>query len=834
MISLASTRAIFRNSTVVLPLLICLIGAATASISIAVLFGASIEEDKIRLTQMVRGQASLMEAVAKFDIEHSADDHRNGSFGATMEQIAAAKNFLDGFGETGEFVIGKLIGGQVTILQKPRYKNDVTFLVPEFVPVPMKKALAGESGEIIATDYKGHQVLAAYHHVPILNIGLVAKIDRDEVYRPFIIAAAIAAGLTLAMLVFGVYASRKFLVPFTQLEDEKRRAEEYLNIAGTIIVALDTKGLVTMINRKGGEVLGHDVDAIVGKNWFETFIPESQRTDAQDAFFSTLNGNLEGAEHYENSILTKADGERLFSWHCTYLRDEDQQIVGCLSAGDDVTERREIERNIETSDRRFSRSQEFANIGTWDWNIQTGGLYWSERIAALFGYESGKVETTYDNFIAAIHPDDRQKVMDAVNACVADGVEYNIEHRIVRADGTVRYLLERGDVVRNENDQPLNMLGVVQDITAAKKAELLLQEAHQLNQTIFSNSPIGIAMYDHNGQCISANNATGTIIGATLEQVLAQNYHEIPSWKKSGLYEKALECLSTGGKIREDIKIKTSFGKDVDLDWHLSPINLNGEQHLLLMLSDITESKTMQAQLIQSSKMATLGEMATGVAHELNQPLNIIRMAVNNIQRKSKKDKADPEYLADKLDKIDGQVERASAIIDHMRIFGRKPEATPRPLDLKKTIENVLGLIGEQFRLASIEIATDAPQHSHPILGHQVQVEQVLLNLLGNARDTLHDKVDGEKRISITIGENAGSVFIAIEDTGGGIDAEVLPRIFEPFFTTKEVGQGTGLGLSISYGIINDMGGTITATNTDAGASFVISLPAFVDEALSV
>ncbi|MCK5546276.1 MAG: PAS domain-containing protein [Rhodospirillaceae bacterium] len=568
-------RNFLSKPTVMLPLLICLIGVATAGASTATLFSAAIDEDKSRLKQIVNVQARLMEAVAKFDVEHGEAAHPDGSFVATMGQIVDAHKSLGGFGETGEFVIGKLINGEIAILQKPRFDGDVNFQVPPFIPEPMQRALNGETGEIIAIDYKGNQVLASYASVGILNIGLVAKIDTDEVYQPFIISGTIIAVLTLLMIVVGVYASRKFSVPFAQLEK---------------------------------------------------------------------------------------------------------------------------------SQTRFNKSQEFANIGTWDWNVKTGELYWSDRIAPLFGYKKDELETTYDNFVGSIHPDDRQMVTDAVTACVETGAEYNIEHRTLWPDGTVHWLHESGDVVRDDAGSPLNMLGVVQDIT---------------------------------------------------------------------------------------------------------------------------ERKSMQEQLIQSSKMATLGEMATGVAHELNQPLNVIRMAVGNLKNKLKNNKLDVDHLNDKLNKVDSMVERAASIIDHMRIFGRTAASDTEPLIPVNIINGAMGLMGEQLRLANIDVTTTADEEDNLILGNQIQIEQVLLNLLTNARDAMKDN-NGNKNIMFKVNSDDDSecVSIEVEDSGGGIDPEHLPRIFEPFYTTKEVGQGTGLGLSISYGIIAEMGGRIEAENTATGAKFIITLPA--------
>lgn len=145
----------------------------------------------------------------------------------------------------------------------------------------------------------------------------------------------------------------------------------------------------------------------------------------------------------------------------------------------DMTDRIASQKALRDSDERLRHSQIFANIGTWDWNIKTGELYWSERIGPLFGYQEGELETTYENFLAAVHPDDRQAVVDAIAACVERGEEYNIEHRCLWPDGSEHWMLERGDVVRDEQGEPLRMLGMVQDVTEMKKAEIELMAAKE-------------------------------------------------------------------------------------------------------------------------------------------------------------------------------------------------------------------------------------------------------------------------------------------------------------------------------------------------------------------
>ncbi len=488
-----------------------------------------------------------------------------------------------------------------------------------------------------------------------------------------------------------------------ELAAEKTRAEGYLNIAGAIIVALDTDGSLLLVNKKGREVLGYETEDIIGKNWFETVIPKQQRADVRAVYAKILNGELPPVESYENLIVTHSGEQRLVAWNNTYIRDDDGMITGALSAGEDITERRHAEEALRDSERQLSKAQALAGLGNWSWRIADGEEVWSDEQFRIFGYEPGGVSPSYELFVEAIHPDDRDMVLAAVDAALHRAEPYNIDFRIMRPDGEERYINAQGEVE-----------------------------------------------YAKDG---NAESMVGTVL-------------------------------------------------------------------------DITERKVIELKLMQTTKMATLGEMATGLAHELNQPLNVIRMAAHNIQRKADKGMADPAYLSGKLGKIEQQVERAAAIIDHMRIFGRRADINPEQLNPKKMVDSTLGLIGEQLRMSDIELHVEVPETNHTILGHQVQVEQVFLNLLGNARDQLRDR-DGEKRIDIIVTNNNGKVQFIIEDNGGGIPADALPRIFEPFFSTKDVGAGTGLGLAISYGIIAEMSGVIEASNTDHGARFTITLPIY-------
>jgi len=275
--------------------------------------------------------------------------------------------------------------------------------------------------------------------------------------------------------------------------------------------------------------------------------------------------------------------------------------------------------------------------------------------------------------------------------------------------------------------------------------------------------------------------------------------------------------LFTSSGARVDILLNSTTRRDVEGNI-IGAIGIG---------QDVTEIKTYQAQVIQASKLATLGEMSTSVAHELNQPLHTILMAASNIKDHNENGKLTPAFLQKKLQRIEGQVERASSIINHMRMFGRIDDQQPQLFDPEEAMQAALSLVGEQLRLANITLSIDFANSGLKVIGNQIQLEQVFINIILNARDAVLEEANNAvKKITIH-GAPAGNnnIKISITDSGAGIDENLLPRIFEPFFTTKTIGHGTGLGLSVSYGIIRDIHGSLTAENTDKGTRFNIIIP---------
>ncbi len=273
-------------------------------------------------------------------------------------------------------------------------------------------------------------------------------------------------------------------------------------------------------------------------------------------------------------------------------------------------------------------------------------------------------------------------------------------------------------------------------------------------------------------------------------------------------------------------------------DSHQSNLRLeNSRKAMIHIMSDLKETteevqqreqelREKQEQLVQAGKLATLGELTTGVAHELNNPLNNIGLFIGNAIDLIELGMADPhpERILQELQNAMHQVHKATEIISHLRTFGRATSVSREPVGITQVIRRALTLVQEQLRLRQIEVKLLLPEQEVFVMGNAIQLEQVFINLLTNARDAMVHST--RKIISIGCTKQGNIVDIHFCDTGPGIPVELEQRVFDPFFTTKEVGAGTGLGLSITYGIIKEHQGTIMVENCpDEGALFLIQLP---------
>ena len=252
---------------------------------------------------------------------------------------------------------------------------------------------------------------------------------------------------------------------------ERDLAQRYLNIAGVVLLALDTEGVITMINPKGCSILCYDHQDLIGKNWFDKCVPFNSRETTKAEFKRLINGEKGEVCRFENPILTADGKRRLISWIDTLVRDDEGQVVGTLSSGEDITDRKHNERILKEKEANLAEAQRIAKVGSWEYNIEEDRIEVSDEIYRIFGLNPENKITRSGVFSLLTHPDDKQRVVESNRATNEDGEPTDIKYRIVRPDGEIRHVHEQAQVKLDQNGRPILVFGTVQDISELVKAE---------------------------------------------------------------------------------------------------------------------------------------------------------------------------------------------------------------------------------------------------------------------------------------------------------------------------------------------------------------------------
>ena len=374
----------------------------------------------------------------------------------------------------------------------------------------------------------------------------------------------------------------------------------------------------------------------------------------------------------------------------------------------ELAERKRAEEALRQSEASLREAQRIAHLGNWQWNVTTNELRWSEEVYSIFGLAPQQFRATYEAFLERIHPEDREKVTQAVRQTLGEGQTYSLEHRIVRMDGEVRIVHERAEIVQDDTGKTVQMVGTVQDIT---------------------------------------------------------------------------------------------------------------------------EQKRIEAEFLRAQRLDSVGALAGGMAHDLNNALSPILMGIQIIRRQLH----DPE-TRQMLTVMEANTHRGAEMVRQVLTFARGREGERDLLNVGRLVREMENII-RQTLPKSIAVTATVPPDLWPVLGNATQLHQVLLNLCVNARDAMPgggeltlavDNVELSPEEAKGIPEAAPGpyVMLLVSDTGSGIPPEVLPRIFEPFFTTKDPGKGTGLGLSTIARIIRNHGGFVSVkSEVGAGTTFESYFP---------
>ena len=442
------------------------------------------------------------------------------------------------------------------------------------------------------------------------------------------------------------------------------------------------------------------------------------------------------------------------------------------------------------------------------------------------------------------NPDDEGRVMYiTISAGVlALGLALSVLVMLATANWMLRHPLDR--LIRRLTS------ALKRDVDRRRVAEKVAVEARLdaeahlafLDNLINASERVGIVATSNDGRIKLLNRAAEDILGFSEKE-------SVGKLTLSELFERTRRRSTQEVPLRSLITLQKGeeFVCDSEGIEHLVAVTYSDIDDIegktkgrLMVFIDVTERKRLEVelqlnemQLVQSAKLAGLGEMATGVAHELNQPLNNIGLLASRVSRHLVKGTDSHEFELEKLSKIQGQVQRASKIIDQLRTFGRPSVEKVDAFPIRRPVDSVLELLRQQFENRGIDLQVDIPDNLPEVEADESRLEQVLVNLLNNARDALseHGPSSGKPWVRLKAeaellpGEGALRVCLHVSDNGPGMSEEVRRRVFEPFFSTKEVGKGTGLGLSISYGLVQGFGGTLAVhSKVGEGTTFTVIL----------
>jgi PAS domain S-box-containing protein len=346
---------------------------------------------------------------------------------------------------------------------------------------------------------------------------------------------------------------------------------------------------------------------------------------------------------------------------------------------------------------------------------------------------------------------------------------------------------------------------------------------------------------DHAGNLIRVNTAFAELLGMSDSEMKGRPLSSCPSTRPlAAIVEPAIRdggigdfpfefdvVLTDRRDARHTVRFAASAVPEAD----------GGLRYAVLIGIDDTARRNAETALFEASKLSKLGQMAAAMAHELNQPLAVIRMAAENateeLELEPLADAGMADFLRAKLKRIADQTDRASKVISQLRAHARKGDDHPAPFDVPEAVQSALDLVGEQLKLDGVQIVV-ASEPCPPTVGHRSRFEQVIINLMTNARDAIkavpaaeREARPGRIEVRIAPSDDRRRLHLSVHDNGPGIPEHALERMFEPFFTTKPKGQGTGLGLSICHGIVAEMSGSLSARNhPETGAVFEIDLPA--------
>jgi len=592
---------------------------------------------------------------------------------------------------------------------------------------------------------------------------------------------------------------------FSQLERSKRQWVEDIDAISDFIVVHDRSWRVLRTNRSLASHLGVTPVALVGEAMSSLRQIAESGSDLPCPF---CRDTQQTREEY-----VVASPERIFlvsTSRAPGLSDDDTRTIHVLK---DITDRREAERRYREL---FDSIQEGLFFATPEGRF----LDVNDAMVRMLGYDS-REELLRADVGPHLYPAPaaRERFLQALSA---RGVLRNYEETLRRKDGALLHTLQNITAVRDSRGKIAQIRGLMLDVTEQKTFQSQLQRERDFNQKILNTTQSMILVLDTAG-LISYANRRCFESGYREDELIG---HRLVDWVEAAHrddFEAALETTAHGQQVENlELRVRRSDASMGHFSISLSPMRdeQNAVNSVVVVMTDITDAALLQAKLAHSEKMATIGRLVSGVAHEVNNPLAAILGFTDLLLENPQV----PDNARDDLQIILRETQRTKDIVQDLLSFARQRPVQRELVHVNAVLRQTIKLRSYDFASHGVEVKEDFDEKLVPALGDSQQLQQVFLNILNNAYDAVQDA--GQRgQITIRTRQRGESLEVAVIDNGTGIsDPE---RIFDPFYTTKQAGKGTGLGLSICYGIVRAHGGEILCWNNaeTRGSTFVVRIP---------
>ena len=541
-------------------------------------------------------------------------------------------------------------------------------------------------------------------------------------------------------------------------------------------------------------------------------------------------GRIEGTEF--RIIRPDGTARTLFAV-AEFVDWEDKEYAVIVGFVQDITERKNAENALRESEEWLREAQKIAHLGSYDRHLLQGRVRWSDEMFEIYGFNKGTVPDIED-VRRCIVPEDRSILDNALASMGRRDTPKNIEYRIKKPDGELRHVLARGQTIFDESGEMVRIVGTVQDITEQKKSE-------QRYRTVADHTYAWEVWENPDKTFNYVSPACKEISGYSAEQFLANPkfFDEIILNEDKGVWHEHSHESTPQIQFRREIqfRIKRKDGTTVWIDHSCQTVTDEHGTFLGYRSSnrDITERRNAEeelrqrdAELAHVTRVGTMGEMATVLAHEVNQPLGAIANYAGTCVHLLASDQASSDVLRNALSQIDQQARRAGEVINRLKRFVASTAPNISVVDLNELIREVCGLMRSQIQTHRSSLRLNVDDSMPIVQVDTVQIQQVLVNLLQNALEAMVEIEPADSCIIITSATTADGAQVSVCDRGQGMSPHVVDKLFEPYFSTKP--RGLGMGLRISQRIIQAHGGSLSAsTNPDGGATFQFTLPIKTD-----